>query len=152
NVGPFICKQLIQHFVTSNPTPGYVARVVAAFDGTTYGTARGDLSVVLWAILTDPEARDYPFDPNYGKLRDPVQYALNFLRAFGPVPYDRSWTSDGIINPQTANLSQSVFLPPSVFSYYSPDSTLVLPDSSTILAPEFQILDTATAIRRANFI
>ena len=29
NVGPFIGKQLIQHLVTSNPSPGYVARVAA---------------------------------------------------------------------------------------------------------------------------
>ena len=31
NVGPFIGKQLIQFLVTSNPSPGYVSRVSAAF-------------------------------------------------------------------------------------------------------------------------
>ena len=29
NVGPFISRQLIQHLVTSNPSPAYVARVAA---------------------------------------------------------------------------------------------------------------------------
>ena len=38
NVGPFICKQLIQHLVKSNPSPAYVARVVAAFNNN--GTRR----------------------------------------------------------------------------------------------------------------
>ena len=33
NVGPFISKQLIQHLVTSNPSPAYVARVAAVFNG-----------------------------------------------------------------------------------------------------------------------
>ena len=29
NVGPFICRQLIQHLVASNPSAAYVARVSA---------------------------------------------------------------------------------------------------------------------------
>src|SRR6266496_90755 len=42
NVGPFICKQLIQHLVTSNPSPAYVGRVVAVFNDNGSGV-RGDL-------------------------------------------------------------------------------------------------------------
>jgi len=36
NTGPFICSQLIQRLVTSNPSPGYVYRVAQVFanDGT----------------------------------------------------------------------------------------------------------------------
>ncbi len=32
NVGPFISKQLIQHLVTSNPSPAYVERVARVFN------------------------------------------------------------------------------------------------------------------------
>ena len=32
NVGPFVSRQLIQRFTTSNPDPAYVERVAAAFD------------------------------------------------------------------------------------------------------------------------
>jgi len=32
NVGPFVCRQLIQHLVTGDPSPKYVARVAAVFD------------------------------------------------------------------------------------------------------------------------
>ena len=42
NVGPFVSKQLIQHLVTSNPTPAYVARVTSVFDGE--GAARAAIS------------------------------------------------------------------------------------------------------------
>ena len=56
NVGPFISKQLIQHLVTSNPSPAYVARVAAVFNGDDAGV-RGDLKAVVRAILLDPEAR-----------------------------------------------------------------------------------------------
>src|SRR5262249_27455612 len=51
NVGPFISKQLIQHLVTSNPSPAYVARVASVFDGA--GGTRGDLRAVIKAILLD---------------------------------------------------------------------------------------------------
>ena len=56
NVGPFICKQLIQHLVTSNPSPEYVGRVVAVFNNNG-ANVRGDLKAVVTAILLDSEAR-----------------------------------------------------------------------------------------------
>ena len=31
SMGPFVCRQLIQHLVTSNPSPAYVSRVAAVF-------------------------------------------------------------------------------------------------------------------------
>lgn len=42
NVGPFIGRQLIQRLVTSNPSPEYIARVSAAFNGQS-GASRGDM-------------------------------------------------------------------------------------------------------------
>ena len=56
NVGPFVGRQLIQHLVTGNPSPGYVGRVAAAFANNGSGV-RGDMKAVIAAILTDPEAR-----------------------------------------------------------------------------------------------
>src|SRR5262249_33831108 len=50
NVGPFITKNLIQQFVTSNPSPAYVARAASWFEDNGAGQ-RGDLSAILWAIL-----------------------------------------------------------------------------------------------------
>ena len=56
NIGPFICKQLIQHLVTGNPSPGYVERVSAVF-ADNGGGVRGDMKAVLTAIIMDQEAR-----------------------------------------------------------------------------------------------
>src|SRR4029079_19376764 len=56
NVGPFVCKSLIQRLVTSNPSPAYVYRCAQWFDNNGAGV-RGDLATVVRAILLDYEAR-----------------------------------------------------------------------------------------------
>ena len=154
NVGPFISKQLIQHLVTSNPSPAYVARVADAFDNDCAGLypespcgARGNLKAVVRNILLDPEARgDVKTDPSYGKLRDPIQYTAGFLRAFNA-------SSDGAIatigGDSPAQMGQILFLPASVFSYYAPDYQVT---GTRLLGPAFGILNTSTTLRRANFV
>jgi uncharacterized protein (DUF1800 family) len=148
NVGPFICKQLIQHLVTSNPTPGYVSRVAGVFNNNGAGV-RGDLKAVVNAILLDQEARcddvatcAATTDINYGRLRSPVLFMTNILRAFNA-------TSDGVgLSDRGRNMEQEVFVPPTVFSYYRPN--YVIP-GTTLLGPEFTIQSSSAAINRANF-
>jgi uncharacterized protein (DUF1800 family) len=150
NVAPFIAKSLIKQLVTSNPSTDYVSRVSAVFNDNGSGVP-GDLAAVVQSILLDPEARNMPTDPSYGKLREPVQYINNLCRAFPVTAYnDRTQQSDGYLSPQAVNMDQDVFRPFTVFSYFMPDT--LLPGSQTLLAPEFDILTTSTAIRRANFI
>ncbi len=143
NVGPFIGKQLIQHLVTSNPSPAYVARVAAVFADNGKGV-RGDLGAVVRAILTDQEARgDQPATANAGRLRDPAIFITGTLRSLGG-------QSDGVL-PRSAssNMGQPVFSPETVFNFFPPSYTL---PGSTNLAPEFGIDNAATALARANFI
>ena len=73
NIGPFMAKQLIQKFVTSNPGPGYVARVAAVFNDNGSGT-RGDLGATIKAVLLDYEARaQAPRQSySYGKPSEPL--------------------------------------------------------------------------------
>ncbi len=52
NVGPFIATRLIQHMVTSNPSPAYVGRVAAVFNNNGSGV-RGDLKATVRAVLFD---------------------------------------------------------------------------------------------------
>lgn len=149
NVAPFISKLLIQHLVTSDPTPAYVGRVASVFNNNGAGT-RGDLKAVVRAILLDPEARgDVKTDPNYGKLREPVQLMTNVLRAFNVRSADGTQRSDGAVQNLASNMSQNPFYSPTVFNYYTPD--YVIPGTS-LLGPEFNILTTGTAIARANFV
>ena len=142
NVGPFVGKQLIQKLVTGNPTPQYVARTAAVFNDNGVGV-RGDLKAVVRAILTDPEARGaVKLDPAYGKLREPVLFMTGAARALGT-------QSDGVyFGQQAKGLGQNLFYPPSVFNYYPP--TYLLPETE-IVAPEFALANSSTAINRYNF-
>lgn len=148
NVGPFVSKLLIQHLVTSDPTPAYVSRVAAIFNNNGQNV-RGDLKAVVRAILTDPEARgDVKTDPNYGKLREPVQLMTNSLKAMNVKSFDLTQNSDGSVHTLSTGMAQNVYNSPTVFNYYSPD--YVIP-GTTLLGPEFGIMTTGTAISRANF-
>lgn len=151
NVGPFISKTLIQHLVTSDPTPAYVGRVAAVFNNNGQGV-RGDLKAVVRAILLDPEARgEIKTDPFYGKLREPEQLVTNFLRAFNVRSADGLSTSDGFLTGrgEFTGMAQIPFLSPTVFNYYPPDYTV---PGTTMLGPEFAIQTTGTSIQRANFM
>ncbi len=141
NVAPFIGTQLIQKLVTSQPTPGYVARVSAVFNNNGVGQ-RGDLRAVVRAILTDPEARGArKIDPAYGKLAEPVLHLTSLARAFNA-------TTDGeYLRISSYALSQFVFYAPSVFNYYAFDHFV---PRTQLLGPEFEIHNSATALARAN--
>jgi uncharacterized protein (DUF1800 family) len=143
NVGPFIGKQLIQHLVTSNPSPAYVARVSAVFANNGQGV-RGDLTAVVRTILTDPEARgDQPATASFGHLRDPVMFVTSVLRSLGG-------KSDGVY-PIRASQSMGEYLwhPETVFDFYPPSYQV---PGTQLLGPQFGIDDAATALERANFV
>jgi uncharacterized protein (DUF1800 family) len=149
NVGPFIGKQLIQHLVTSNPSPAYVKRVAQVFanDGT---GVRGNLKAVVKAILLDSEAAQVPApEAGKGHLRHPVLFVTSLLRAFFPKAADGVNLSDGYLNPQSVNMGLDLFRPPSVFSYFSPSTGI---PGSSLRGPEFGILNTSTSVRRSNFV
>jgi uncharacterized protein (DUF1800 family) len=141
NVGPFISKQLIQHLVTSNPSPAYVARVATIFNDNGSGT-RGDMGAVVRAILLDPEARGgMHAEGSYGHLREPALFMAHLYRSLGGV-------SDGVwLKDRSTEMGQNLFYPDTVFNYYPADYAL----SSGQAAPEFGIQNTATALARANF-
>jgi uncharacterized protein (DUF1800 family) len=143
NVGPFIGKQLIQHLVTSNPSPGYVSRVAAAFNDNGSGT-RGDLGAVVSAILRDPEALgDFHPEPTYGHLVEPVLFITRVLRAFHA-------TSDGVLASYSASMEQDLFHAGSVFNFYPPGYRIV--GGNGLIGPEFKLDDSASALARVNFV
>ncbi len=146
NVAPFVSKLLIQHLVTSDPSPAYVGRVSAVFNANR--SNQKQLQEVVRAILLDPEARgDLKTDPRYGKLREPVQLFTNVMRNFNVSSVNGLGQSDGNLNRFIVSLGQDAFRSPTVFNYYSPD--YIVP-GTTLLAPEFNIYTTGTSIGRAN--
>jgi uncharacterized protein (DUF1800 family) len=149
NVGPFVAIRLIQHLVTSNPSPAYVQRIAAVFANNGAGV-RGDLADVVSAILLDPEARagDVAANqiPTSGHLREPVLYAAAILRALGATVGPKNVLCEYI---NGYGLSQELLVPASVFNYYSPYSRI---PGGAAAGPEFQLLTPSTAVLRANWV
>jgi uncharacterized protein (DUF1800 family) len=149
NVGPFIGRQLIQQFVTSNPSPAYIARITSVFNDNGSGV-RGDLKAVVRAILLDPEARiKNSQELVSGHLLHPALFIANLLRAFNARAANGIDESDGYLDPQSVNMGMDVFSPPSVFSYFSPSGGV---PGTIYRGPEFGLLNTSTALRRVNFV
>jgi len=131
---------LIQHLVTSNPTPAYVSRVATVF-----AQSGGDLKQTVAAVLTDTAAGNdgSTLAVDQGHLNEPVLFTVALLRALNAnIVYSPPLASS------TANMGQDLFDSPSVFNYYSPFYRL--PGTATV-APEFQILSQSTSFYRANY-
>ena len=142
NAGPFVCKQLIQHLVTSTPSPAYVSRVAAVFANNGSGV-RGDMQAVITAILTDQEARAGDTNASFdgGHFREPILFITAMMRAFNfsNTSTTGSWDS---LSTYSNNLNERPYRANSVFNFFPPD--YVIP-ATAINAPEFGIENTATA-------
>ena len=136
NLAPFVSYRLIQRFVMSNPSPAYVGRVASVFQ-----SSRGNLQNVIKALLTDSEAAS----EGTGKLAEPILYGTGLLRAL-----NATITAPDALTAQATAMGQTPLAPATVFSYFSP--FYAIPEiSPQTVAPEFQALNAATALARANF-
>jgi uncharacterized protein (DUF1800 family) len=107
NVGPFICRQLIQRLVTSNPSRDYLYRVTQAFNDNGNGV-RGDMQAVIKAILLDYEARSpaVSSQATFGKQREPLLRTTAIARVFqatGTLGGTYSQDGNEIISVTTTN-------------------------------------------------
>jgi uncharacterized protein (DUF1800 family) len=158
NTAPFISKQLIQRFTTSNPSPAYVSRVVAKFENNGQGV-RGDFKAVLKQILLDPEARvqtaGTPYE--FGKVREPILAIAQLDRVLK--------ASDGKGNVWAGSPGCKVYFDiisemerpynsATVFNFYRPT---YMPANGrlaalNLTAPEMQITDTSAALDWSRFV
>ena len=177
NVGPFIARRMIQRLVRSNPSRAYINRVVAAFNGDTGRGERGDMKVLVKAVLLDPEAfrsvrgrrQTGPLrytvssrGTEYGRLRETVLRYTAIIRALrsGEVTYTGRATPWYVISPRRWEFGQAPFASPSVFNFYLPDYQPPGPLTATVgsrrlpnqalYAPEFQVLTPVLNNRTAN--
>ena len=155
NVGPFIGRQLIQRLVTSNPSPEYVQRVAAAFDGDDQ-RRKGDMKATLRAIFLDDEATsaDKLHDSHHGKLREPMVRFIQWARTFGLKPGAFPYFRLGDLSDPAQMLGQSPLHSPTVFNFFRPG--YVPPNSALglarISAPEFQITTESSVAGYINFM
>nr|WP_315257082.1 DUF1800 domain-containing protein [uncultured Duganella sp.] len=149
NVGPFIGRQLIQHLVTSNPSPAYVSRVAAVFNNNGSGV-RGDMKAVIRAILLDWEATEAT-KPK--RLREPVLRLANFLRAFNAKSSNGWYFAWGTSDVNNA-LGQTVLQSSSVFNFYRPGYAPPGSELATngLVAPVLQITSGPSITGYLNFM
>jgi hypothetical protein len=139
--------------VTSNPSPGYVARVAAKFADNGAGV-RGDLRAVWKAILLDDEARGATglSSATHGKLREPMVRHFQWARTFGVESAAGSWKWAYDMENPKYNFGQYAFYAPSVFNFfrpgYVPPGTALAATGST--APEFQIVNESSVSQWIN--
>ncbi len=147
NVGPFFGRQMIQRLVTSNPSPGYVSRVTAAFNDNGAGV-RGDLAAVFKAILLDPEARGAGglASNTFGKVRDPMVRVAQLGRSLGMNSKAGSWKLGGM--PQTPLGADSVF------GFVRPGNRLPgdLGGGQALLSPEFMLVNEVSVANWVNLV
>lgn len=180
NVAPFICRQLIQRLIKSNPSPQYIERVARVFENNGSGV-RGDLGAVLKAILLDEEARscDSQLDPYHGKLNEPLLRVMRLMKSVPHIGYKQimdiefnDYSCSGI---DTVNVQEEVvlddlrywnngynffdeakqfpLLSPTVFNFYLPDHQPVGEIGQLgLVAPEFKIHDSSTAVNYMNHV
>jgi uncharacterized protein (DUF1800 family) len=149
NVGPFICRQLIQRLVTSNPSPGYVYRVSSVFNDNGQGV-RGDLRAVVRAILIDYDARvGFPTVQGAGHEREPVVRVTNLLRAFNATSPSGKYS----VRNAYASLAEEAMHSPTVFNFFGPDYAAPGAIAAAGLkSPEFEITTDTTVISIANYL
>jgi uncharacterized protein (DUF1800 family) len=180
NTPVMVARTMIQRLVTSNPSPAYVQRVVAAFVNNGAGV-RGDMKAVVRTILLDAEARRPFNDPatnvNFGKVREPILKQIALWRHFGGVspnngtfpgtnpqggaanpfggqPSIRRWgaSSDPGQGGSPSDIYQQRPLgAPSVFNFYEPDYRQPgQVTAANLFSPELQIIHEVSSINAAN--
>ena len=155
NLPPFFCQQMIQHLVTSNPSPAYVGRVAAVFQDNGAGV-RGDMKAVIQAILLDPEARNSAAassNPQYGKVREALVRYTEWARAFTAQSRNGSFNLGSTEDP-IYGLGEMSLRSPSVFNWFAPG---YVPPATSIsaaglVAPEMEMTDVSTVVGYLNYM
>lgn len=158
NVAPFISKKLIQHLITSNPSPAYIERVAQVFNNNGQGV-KGDMRAVVKAIYLDEEANNIPANSEnyFGKRKESPLVISGIWRSFKArgTPVEgpnraRVSTIQYLVNDP---LEETFLYAPTVFNFYQTDYSPPGEFSSkNLLAPEFQVFGGAAAVNQANLL
>jgi len=166
NLAPFICRQLIQRFTASNPSPAYVRRVVDAFESGTFTSSngsrfgigeRGDLEATIAAILLDDSLFIAPSSQPIaaGKINEPLLRFIRWAHAFEVDDLNQLETEVSILRMgSTEELGMAYFQAPSVFNFYRPGYVAPRTESGRLglTAPELQSTDALSVFGYANFM
>lgn len=152
NTPPFVSRQLIQFLITDNPSPAFIKRVQDVFVDDGHGV-RGNLGAVVKAILLDPEARNAPVSPGYGKMREPVVRTMHLGRLFRLAETNPNFTWWNWTDTYYGFSSQEPLNSPSVFNFYTP--VYQAPGeirNQGLVSPGFQLVNTYTSVSFPNML
>lgn len=119
STAPFISKMLIQKLATETPTPGYVERVATVFKNT-----NGNIKETVRAILTDDEF--ISDDVVFHMHKEPVELMVGWVRGL------KGATQGEALLWWSYNTRQTLYYPPTVFSFYRPGHKDTLLNTATV--------------------
>ncbi len=129
SVAPFEARELLQRFVTENPSPKYIADIAAVWRA--QQDAPDQIAQVVNAIVNHPE-----FEKSYRSMaKQPAELIVDSLRAMPGMMQQSALAGPGnSILWELHYLDQQLFYPNTVFSFYRPGDLNSLTVASTILA------------------
>ncbi len=132
SIAPFEATELLQRFATESPSPAYVARIAAVWQRNI--DAPDQIAQVVRAIVLDPEF----FPSGRGALvKEPIEYVLDMYRALPVTRVQQTsrleYSMHDLVAYRLPPLGQSLYAPPSVFSFYRPGAKETLLTDSALL-------------------
>jgi hypothetical protein len=129
SVAVFQARELLQRFVTENPSGQYISDIAAVWRAKV--DAPDQIAQVITAIVNHPE-----FNTAYHAMpKQPVELVIGALRQ---MPGRMQGTADvspgGSLLWEMSSLSQQLFYPVSVFSFYRPGQLSSLTNTGSVLA------------------
>ncbi|KAL7541734.1 hypothetical protein ACHAXR_011178 [Thalassiosira sp. AJA248-18] len=161
NTAPFISTKLINHLISSNPSPRYVKAVSDAFRTGTYasggnlfgGGKYGDMGATIAAIMLDGEARSSTLDDdsNHGRAREPLLKIMHLFRSMKLSTESGDEREIDMIDLMGHGIGQEVFHAPSVFSFFLSEHQPVGPVlNKGLVSPEAQLFGGVNLISFVN--
>jgi uncharacterized protein (DUF1800 family) len=128
SVAPFEARELLQRFVTENPSPEYIAAIAQVWKDKQ--DAPDQIAQVINAIVNYPE-----FMTSYRSMpKQPAELVVGSLRQMpGMMQATQNTTPGSSILWELHNLGQQLFYPVSVFSFYRPGGLNALTNTGSIL-------------------
>ncbi len=128
STAPFEVRELLQRFVTENPSQKYISDIVAVWRKTE--AAPDQIAQVINAIVAHPE-----FDQSYhSMLKQPVEMVFQSLRQLpGAMQGTQNVTPGSSLLWELNEVGQQLFWPVTVFSFYRPGQLASTVNTGTTL-------------------
>jgi len=128
STAPFQVKELLQRFVTQNPPPQYISDIVQVWRK--YEKAPDQIAQVITAIINHPLFNTY-----YNSMpKQPAELVFGALRQLpGTMQQTANVTPGSSLLSDLSGLSQQLFWPESVFSFYRPGFVGNLTNTNSVI-------------------